>query len=243
LEQPRSRTASPGANAFFSIGTLAYPSSLTTIQWQFNGTNLSGRSGPILAFTNATSELAGEYRAVATSPDGNGGFISRTSSVAQLFVKQPATPVLSVRRDPRGVFAEIQGDVGRSYRILTMGGLNPTGRYWYLASSDIFPFRLDRAFRGTTFGEVISAEVQEPIDNICDLNLKRIHFAREWLVVDRNLKPGDPYTENDLKAYYGEYLECPEGGAYPLNAIGTSETCAFFGHFLEIQEPPPQWAW
>ncbi|MGZ8899682.1 MAG: hypothetical protein ACXW3Z_06270, partial [Limisphaerales bacterium] len=54
LDHPRTRTVSPGAPALFTIAAAAYQDRVTTIQWQFHGTNLTGRTGRTLALTNAT---------------------------------------------------------------------------------------------------------------------------------------------------------------------------------------------
>ena len=54
LDEPCSQTVSPGGCAFFTVATAAFSNQLSIIRWQFNGEDLPGRTGPILALTNVS---------------------------------------------------------------------------------------------------------------------------------------------------------------------------------------------
>jgi hypothetical protein len=238
LEQPRSQTVSPGGCAFFTVATAAFSNQLSVIQWQFNGEDLRGRTGPILALTNVSSGNAGNYQAVVTGalgPGWNEESNSRTSIVAELIVKEPAPPVLSVRRDVDGIFMDVQGDIGRSYFLHGLRGLNTNGISVYAASSDAFPIRLWNDPFNSAIGEVRYVEVWNPPNAICNLNLKRIFFGKNRVAADQNLEIGDAFKTADLDRYIFEDLACPDGGEYTHSSIGTYPICSVIGHLLEQQ--------
>jgi hypothetical protein len=239
MEHPRTITVTPGANAFFSIGVALNENQLPSIQWQFNGTNLQGRTMPTLTFTNVTTDLAGDYRAIVTSPDSNGGFTSRTSRVAQLFVKQSDAPRLTIQRIGTDVFVDIAGEVGRSYMLRPVKGMENDYFYGGSALSDAFPFRLNERYRTNELARGIYAGVWEPLNNVCDLNLRRIWFAKHRLAHDYSMNAGEGYPINDLDMYIGEELQCPEGGIYYHNYIGTLPFCNITGHQIEYWRVSP----
>ncbi|HVK57813.1 MAG TPA: hypothetical protein VM735_03465, partial [Candidatus Kapabacteria bacterium] len=168
LEEPKSQTASQGGCALFTVSTVAHEGQLATIRWQLNGTNLPGRTGPTLALTNVSESTTGEYRAVVTNPmrNENGQFISRTSSVVQLVVKEPSSPRLNIHRAPTGMMVDIQGDAGLSY-VLESGGLPLSAQtgwgpaYAVFVSPDSFPYRLGSGPGGEVgIGEIVRARTQ-----------------------------------------------------------------------------------
>lgn len=220
LEHPRSRTASPGGNALLTVTAIAFNDRVPTIQWQYAGNNLPGRVGPTLAFTNANFSTAGDYRAVVSSIDQNGITHSRTSNAAHIFVKEPTAPTLNVRRDPKGMYLEIQGDVGRSYILHPALGFSGWGGYF---SEEAFSFRLGN-WSGT--GQIYYLEVREPQSPTCDLNLKRINFAKERFAADKNSGTGEPFNEIDLRLYVTDDLICPEGGVYTFHNLSSTPTCS-----------------
>ena len=235
LEQPRTQTVSPDGSAFFTVATAAFANQHSVIQWQFNGEDLPGRTGPILALTNVSSQNAGNYRAIVAGPDWNEESNSRTSIVAQLIVNEPTRPVLSVRRGIDGIFMEVQGEVGRSYFLHGMRGLNPNGPPVYPVSAEAFPVRLSYGPFDSEIGELRYVEVWNPPNAICNLNLKRIFFGKKRLAADRNLNFGDSFMDADLDSYIFEDIACPDGGTYFYAQIGTYPICSVIAHLLEQQ--------
>lgn len=241
LRHPRSRTASPGACAFFTVSCVAHQGELPSIQWQLNGADLAGKTGPMLALTNVSLENAGDYRAVITSPrpEENGQFLSRTSNVAQLFVKEPAQPTLEIWRQDDGIYVDIRGELGRSYVLRSMRGLGD--RFEAFVSSSVFPTRFGDLWVSSEIGGAVYVEVRVPSSPVCDLNLTRIHFAKIRLTEDRNLSPGAAYSDSDLEPYLSEDLQCPAGGTYSYGMPFVDPICTKGSfpdlHTLEVGSP------
>ena len=72
--------------------------------------------------------------------------------------------------------------------------------------------------------------VREPANNICDLNLRTIQFAKHRLAHDKNLKAGDRCPIGDLNTYIPLNLQCPDGGIYFYDDIGFGPVCTIFDH-------------
>lgn len=79
VELPESVAVFPGFDARFRVLALGSPP--LTYQWQFNETNLSGRTNATLALTNVTAAQAGRYRVIVANSAG-----SITSPAATLSV-------------------------------------------------------------------------------------------------------------------------------------------------------------
>lgn len=79
LADPQSLRVLDGTNITLRVRAAgAFP---LAYQWQRNGADLPGETGPALAFNNAQSSMSGEYRVVLSNPYGRA-----TSAVAQLTV-------------------------------------------------------------------------------------------------------------------------------------------------------------
>lgn len=69
----------------------------------------------------------------------------------------------------------------------------------------------------------------------CVANLKEIEYGKELRAIDKKLVTGDPVSMPDL---WPDYIrspgipQCPGGGAYTINPIGTAPTCTVPGHAL-----------
>lgn len=87
-QQPLSQTNAPESNAGFSVAATGYG---LTYQWQFNGTNLPGATGPSLSLTNLAPSQAGPYQVICSNLAS-----VVTSAAAQLTVQVPAIQGLSV---------------------------------------------------------------------------------------------------------------------------------------------------
>ena len=82
--QPVSESVNVGAISTFSVSATGVP--LPSYQWQLNGTNVSGATGPTLTIANTQLADAGIYTVVVTNGSG-----SVTSSPATLAVTVPIT--------------------------------------------------------------------------------------------------------------------------------------------------------
>ncbi|MDB6121373.1 MAG: Immunoglobulin I-set domain protein [Pedosphaera sp.] len=80
-QQPQSQRIMVSSNATFTTSTA----DLSTYQWQFNGTNISGATVASYAVNNAQLANSGSYRVIASNSSG-----STTSSVATLTMVAPA---------------------------------------------------------------------------------------------------------------------------------------------------------
>jgi len=69
----------------------------------------------------------------------------------------------------------------------------------------------------------------------CLANLKEIEYGKELRAIDHKLVSGDPVSMADL---WPEYIrspgipQCPGGGTYTINSVGTAPTCTVAGHAL-----------
>ena len=64
----------------------------------------------------------------------------------------------------------------------------------------------------------------------CQENLAKIDGAKEQYALDENLGQGDPVAMADLVGptlYIKREPECPAGGAYTVDAVGTDPTCSY----------------
>ncbi len=91
--QPTSQTVAEGASVAFTAAASGYPA--PTYQWQHNGADLPGATGPSFTLDHATLADAGSYTVVATNSAG-----SATSGPATLTVRDVTPPTLSVTVTP-----------------------------------------------------------------------------------------------------------------------------------------------
>jgi hypothetical protein len=64
-------------------------------------------------------------------------------------------------------------------------------------------------------------------------NLTKLDGAKEQWALEYKKKNGDTVTKEDLKDYLKKWPECPAGGHYTLNPIGTNPTCDYKGPHAE----------
>ena len=70
---------------------------------------------------------------------------------------------------------------------------------------------------------------------VCIENLSQIETAKQLWALEKGKREGEVPTEADLigsTLYIKKMPECPGGGAYNFQAIGTTATCALEGHTL-----------
>lgn len=72
--------------------------------------------------------------------------------------------------------------------------------------------------------------------NICVANLAKIEAAKQIFGVENGKINGDPVDDTDLigpELYLDEMPECPAGGTYTINPIGTVCVCTIDGHEID----------
>lgn len=128
LTQPQDRTVLVGQTASFSVAALGTPTLL--YQWQFNGTNLAGRTDSSLTLANVQLDQAGAYLLVVTN-----GYGSATSSPAHLAVADTvllnAYPALELEFTTRtNTIYYIQASADYSVWTNFDGPINGNGKAW-----------------------------------------------------------------------------------------------------------------
>ncbi len=83
LDQPLSRTETPGSNITLSVNATGNPAPV--VQWRLNGVNIPGAIYPTLTFTNAQPTDSGSYNVLVANI---GGTVS--SRIAEIIVTSPA---------------------------------------------------------------------------------------------------------------------------------------------------------
>ena len=73
--------------------------------------------------------------------------------------------------------------------------------------------------------------------NICVENLMQIEAAKQIWALEKGKASGDPVEESDLigaTLYIKKQPQCPSGGTYDFNVIGTNALCS-----IGVSETPP----
>jgi hypothetical protein len=93
--QPQSEAAGEGGFAIFSASATGNPP--PNFQWQLNGTNLPGATGPTLALTNVATNQAGNYSVVVTNSAGatNSNFATLIVTPVSLSATNGAITILT----------------------------------------------------------------------------------------------------------------------------------------------------
>ena len=70
--------------------------------------------------------------------------------------------------------------------------------------------------------------------NACIENLSQIDAAKQQWAFEHNKAMSDTPQEADIGTYIkgDSFPECPTGGTYSINNIGTDPTCTMVGHEL-----------
>ncbi|HEU6447569.1 MAG TPA: DUF4190 domain-containing protein [Verrucomicrobiae bacterium] len=72
------------------------------------------------------------------------------------------------------------------------------------------------------------------MQNACINNLRIIYAAKQQWALEKNKKPGDVPTANDLTPYLqnGKFPTCPAQGTYTIGAVSNAPTCSVPNHKL-----------
>jgi chromosome segregation ATPase len=73
--------------------------------------------------------------------------------------------------------------------------------------------------------------------NGCINNLRLIDGAKQQWALENNKTANDIPQPHDLLSYFPSHMmpECPGGGRYTINAVGTPPTCSIAGHTMQQQ--------
>lgn len=66
--------------------------------------------------------------------------------------------------------------------------------------------------------------------NACINNLRQIEAAKEQWALENKKSTGDAIDETQVNAYMKATPECPAGGTYTYNVVGTDADCDATGH-------------
>jgi len=65
---------------------------------------------------------------------------------------------------------------------------------------------------------------------VCVRNLSRMDMAKEEWAMANNLAEGAPVTMDQIVSSFIKYVpQCPSGGTYTVNPVGTAPTCSVGG--------------
>jgi hypothetical protein len=191
LEPPTTQATFPGGSALFTV--LATSLSPIGCQWCFQGTELPGKTSPMLALNNLTVDQAGAYSVVVTNATG-----AVTSAPASLQITATAAaPTITATGSPANSFAfTLSGEAGRYYRILSSPDLadwQNEGSFSSIPVALAYPStgtpKLSVVYSatasnllsipGTSDAKFVRAQVYAPDNEVCINNLKQIRFAKQ----------------------------------------------------------------
>ncbi len=122
-KEPTGLTVAPGASATFSVEALGTPP--LQYQWQLDGRDLSGQTGPTLSLSGVTLLDAGNYVVVVSNEGGK-----TLSKAAALNVQIPPTILL----DPKDVNGLAEGNAAFE---VTVSGTEPLKYQWLFNGTPI----------------------------------------------------------------------------------------------------------
>ncbi|HEU0011092.1 MAG TPA: immunoglobulin domain-containing protein [Verrucomicrobiae bacterium] len=241
VEKPGNLTVSPGASALFGVITVGVRP--FGYQWQFNGTNLPGETSPMLALTNVSADHSGSYSVLVSNVTG-----TVLSDAAVLSVPMDENPPqLSVLgssgASPFGF--QLCGEAGRFYRVESSTNLQAwqaekrftDPRSQYFVSSVVFASNSCTALTipAPPSLKFVRAVRYAPTNDVCNLRLKQVRFAKELWVRDGHWGAANYPPYSDLAPYFknGQIDRCPSGGNYIFQWVYETPTCSLSGHALE----------
>jgi len=108
-------------------------------------------------------------------------------------------------------------------------GASATGAKALIAQAFAAPLGLMAAIAIPSFTRARTTSQQ----NACINNLRRLEAAKDQWALESGKTNGTPVTMKDLAPYLKRpELNCPTGGRYRLNAVGSNATCTQSGHQL-----------
>jgi hypothetical protein len=243
VEQPRDLTVSPGASALLTV--IAVGVRPFVYQWQFNGNDLPGETSPMLALTNVPEADAGAYSVIVSNATG-----IAFSEPATLAVSEEETPsrLFPVAITTNQFHLYLCAEESRYYRIESSTNLqnwqaetsfrDPRPRYsQYAVTSVVFESNAcsSLVIPRASPQKYVRAVQYVPTNEICNLNLKQIRFAKElwtrdnhmWGLATARISELTPYFKNQ------QYPRCPTDGGYGLSYVMQFPSCTIPEHALE----------
>lgn len=242
MEPPRSMVVAPGASALLTV--IAAGVRPFGYQWQRDGTNLPGETAPMLALTNLSTADAGSYRVMVSNATG-----VTTSEASLLTVRvEEMAPSLTAPGAVSNQFGfQLCAETGRYYGIQVSTNLQT----WQASGSFVDPaclfFSNSVVWAGSACmplaipmsepRQFVRAARYVPTNEVCNLRLKQIRFAKRMCGRDTDQGPGAMLTGRDIVPYWknGQIIGCPEGGPIFLEMLARPPACFVTNHVL--QEP------
>ena len=226
VEQPRSLTVSPGAGTLLTV--IAAGVRPFAYQWRFNGNDLSGETGPMLALTNVSGTNAGGYSVLISNVTGTVSSDTANLTVNEVEVPSELRPLRSTAAN-RFEF-ELFGEAGRFYQVESSTNLvswqpektfvDPRPAFApYFVTSVLFQSNASSlvSIPAGSPHKFYRAVRYAPADERCHLFLKQIRFAKELWARDYHKEGGDVAGGLDLAPYFKNqpvYFACPTSGGF-----------------------------
>jgi hypothetical protein len=241
VEAPRSQAVSPGGAALFTV--IAAGVRPLGYQWRFNGNDLPGETSPMLTLTNIIANQAGSYLVVVSNATGMTTTESATLSVNG---EETGSHLTTAGMTGAGQFGfHLCGDTGRFYRVEFSTNLmdwQPARsfvdpRSQYFLSSIVFAGSgcLSLEVAAETPRKFIRVVRYAPTNEVCNIRLKQIRFAKELWVRDNHLGSAATPTGPALRPYFKDQQipGCPGGGTFFFQQASSAPVCSIPSHVLE----------
>lgn len=244
VEQPRDLLASPGASALLTV--IAVGVRPFNYQWRFNGADLPGESSAMLALTNLSAAEGGTYSVVVSNETGVVQSEAATLTVSDEEIRPELT---SIRSPATNHFSfQLCGEAGRYYRIESSTNLqnwqaetsfrDPRPRYsTEIVTSVVFESNAcsSLVIPKSSSQKYVRAVRYAPTNEICNLQLKQLRFAKELWTRDRHMWGVATPRNSELTPYFRDkqFPRCPSGGGYTVNWVKGFDRCTVPGHVLE----------
>jgi hypothetical protein len=239
LEPPKNQTITVSDSVLFTV-LPAGAQKPFSYQWQFNRTNLSGETAPMLAMENVTTNQAGVYQVWVTNTNGDTTLSPPANLVVTATDSAPLLVAQGIGFSNQFAFG-VLGEVGRRYRIVSSTNLAD----WFPERSFASSFYDDPAqsyFRSVIFDLSGSDALGLPImtqqkffraapfhavNEICNNRLKEIRFAQELYCYDSGNSFLEPAHIVDLLPYLksNQFPNCPTGTRYQVNESDWNPIC------------------
>lgn len=239
LEHPMSQTVSAGEAAYFTVLAPGYATN-GNVQWQRDGVNIAGATGPTIQINNATLGDAGAYRAVINTSDPTNITVSDSGTL--IVLGADIQPRISLRHlaGSTNQFT-IQPFGAAEHYFLIQYSTNFAFDRTLLAPGVLFPMPPQPYFRhgleatfapGAVDISFLRAVHVGDLRSTCVANQLRINFGKKAWQIYTGRPDGWALVEPQIDSLYLdlERMRCPLGGSITYNVLGTGATCDIAGH-------------
>jgi len=197
----------------------------------------------MLALTNVSVEQAGSYSVQVSNAAGT---VFSDAAALRVEAEQFPSQLAALGTTPASQFGfQLCGEAGRFYRIESSTNLQAwqaekrftDPRSQYFVSSVVFASNSCTALTipAPPSLKFVRAVRYAPTNDVCNLRLKQVRFAKELWVRDNHMGAANYPPYNDLAPYFknGQIDRCPSGGNYIFQWVYETPTCSLSGHALE----------